>query len=138
MVSLDLRDAYLHVPIRWESRRYLRFAVQNGFKMLYFQFNALPFGLASAPHIFTKVLAEALQTLRSEGIQIIPYLDDLLLFADSPRQVEQNLSKTIDHLQHLGWLVNLEKSHLIPTRVFGEPDRLECPGFFWRRKKYGL
>lgn len=116
MVSLDLRDTYLHVLIRKESRQFLRFAMKKAFKTLYFQFNALPFGLASAPHIFTKILSEAPWILRSEGIHIIPYLDDLLIVADSADEVKQNLSRTIRHLQQLGWLVNQETSQLVPTQ----------------------
>lgn len=50
--SLDLSDAYLHVPIHKDSRKFLRFAVQNRV----FQFIALPFGITSGPTIFAKVI----------------------------------------------------------------------------------
>ena len=42
----------------------------------YFVFNVLPFGLASAGHIFTKVLKEAVMYWRNQGLKIIMYLDD--------------------------------------------------------------
>jgi len=44
-VSLDLKDAYLHVPILPAHRRYLKFI----FKGQTFHFTVLPFGLSSAP-----------------------------------------------------------------------------------------
>ena len=43
--SIDLSDAYLHIPIHPSSRKYLRFC----YKAQVFQFTSLPFGLATAP-----------------------------------------------------------------------------------------
>ncbi|VDI46194.1 Hypothetical predicted protein [Mytilus galloprovincialis] len=42
----------------------------------YFVFNVLPFGIASAGHIFTKVLKEVVKYWRKQGLKIIMYLDD--------------------------------------------------------------
>ena len=42
----------------------------------YFQFVALPFGLAYATHIFTKVLHEFIRVWRAQGLQTIVYVDD--------------------------------------------------------------
>lgn len=42
----------------------------------------LPFGLASAPWVFTKVLAVVLALLRQWGIAVTGYLYDLLLCGD--------------------------------------------------------
>jgi hypothetical protein len=53
LTSLDLKDAYFHIPIHPESRRYLRFLHQG----VVWQFKALPFGLNTAPRVFTKVTA---------------------------------------------------------------------------------
>ncbi|XP_073489937.1 uncharacterized protein [Aquarana catesbeiana] len=106
MVSLDLRDAYLHVPIAEASQRFLRLAVDVGGTTVHLQFQALPFGLFSSPRIFTKVLAEVMAFLRLQGISVIAYLDDLLLFAACPVQL----------VKGLGWLLNLEKSSLIPSQ----------------------
>src|SRR4029434_6250772 len=49
-ITIDLKDAYFHVPIHHRHRRYLRFA----FGGIAYQFNALPFGLSLAPRVFTK------------------------------------------------------------------------------------
>ncbi|XP_068214331.1 uncharacterized protein [Palaemon carinicauda] len=45
MVSLDLQDAYFHIPIHPTSSKFLRFVVQGKC----FQFKALCFGLNTAP-----------------------------------------------------------------------------------------
>ena len=49
MVSIDLKDAYLQVPIHPDSRKYLRFVVLNQV----FQFKALCFGLSTAAGFHT-------------------------------------------------------------------------------------
>ena len=43
--SIDLSDAYLHIPIHPNSRKYLRFYHRSQG----FQFASIPFGLATAP-----------------------------------------------------------------------------------------
>ena len=55
-VSVDLKDAYFHMPIHRKSRRLLRFATAGNDGLRVFQFRALPFGLTSAPRVFTKVI----------------------------------------------------------------------------------
>ncbi|XP_040215566.1 coiled-coil domain-containing protein 134 isoform X1 [Rana temporaria] len=92
MASIDLKDAYLHIPIAEDHQRFLRLAIDTGEEVLHLQFRALPFGLSSSPRIFTKVMAEVLAFLRLRGILIVAYLDDLLLFAPSPEQFSQGHS----------------------------------------------
>ena len=77
MVSMDMKDAYFHVPIHPESRKYLRF-VFNGKT---YQFRALCFGLSTAPQVFTRVLAPFAKFVHLAGIRIILYLDDWLVMA---------------------------------------------------------
>ncbi|CAJ0952991.1 unnamed protein product [Ranitomeya imitator] len=112
LCSVDIRDAYLHVPICVRHQRFLRFAIQEH----HYQFTALPFGLPSAPRVFTKVRAAVMAILRSKGILVIPYLDDLLIKGPSRRDGSQSLQLTLDVLLRLGWIINYQKSSLIPTR----------------------
>ena len=53
MASIDLREAYLQVPVHPESRRFLRF-VAHGHT---YQYKALCFSLSTAPQVFTRVMA---------------------------------------------------------------------------------
>ena len=77
VTSLDFSDAYFHIPINPRSRKYLRFHLHGQT----FQFTALPFGLATAPLEFTKVVKEVKLMAQSRGIRIHQYLDDWLLRA---------------------------------------------------------
>ena len=60
VTSVDFKDAYFHVPIQEQSRKYLRFHVQGQT----YQFKALPFGPSTAPMEFT-VLAKEVKLLAS-------------------------------------------------------------------------
>lgn len=111
LASIDIRDAYLHIPIAKSHQRFLRFAVGSE----HFQFVALPFGLASAPRVFTKVLAPIMALLRARGIVIIPYLDDLLVKASSRADCLLSLRISLDTLSRFGWVANRQKSFLVPS-----------------------
>ena len=113
-VSIDIQDAYLHVPMGRKIRKFLRFMV-NG---QVYQFTCLPFGLATSPREFTKLLRPVVQLLRLQGIRLHVYLDDWLIRADSPEEVSDHARLVIQLLQHLGWLVNYAKSDLTPSRDF--------------------
>ena len=75
--SVDLKNAYFHVPIVPHHRQFLRFAFQGR----HFQFRVLPFRLSLSPRVFTRCVAAALLPLQSQGMKILPYLDDLDLCA---------------------------------------------------------
>lgn len=49
MISLDVQDAYFHILVHPDSRKYLRFVFEDQI----FQFRALCFGLLTAPQVFT-------------------------------------------------------------------------------------
>lgn len=112
MISIDLQDAYLHVPILPAFQKYLRFAVG----WIHLQFQALPFGLCTSPRVFTKILISALVPLRERGLRIYHYLDDILLLASSPGQLVYHRDILLQSLRELGWLINSGKSQLAPTQ----------------------
>ena len=62
MVKVDLKDAYLTVPMHHSAYKYLRFT----WKGKCYEFTSLPFGLAPAPLIFTKLLKPIASFLRSQ------------------------------------------------------------------------
>ena len=74
-VSIDLTDAYLHVPIHRQSRKYLRFVHEDQV----YHFSALPFGMSLSPLIFSKLMDVIAAFLRQRAISVFPYLDDWLI-----------------------------------------------------------
>ena len=63
MVKLDLKDAYFTVPVWKGHQKFLRFI----WKETLWEFACLPFGLASAPRTFTKIMKPVVATLRNLG-----------------------------------------------------------------------
>ena len=112
LASIDLKDAYFHVPIHPASRKFLRFCINSQC----YQYWVLPFGLSTSPRIFTKFLAPVMGHLRLQGIQIFPYLDDLLLSAESKHLLKEQISTTLNTLKQTGFIINLKKSSLVPTQ----------------------
>ena len=120
---IDFKDAYFHIPIQEQSRKYLRFHVQGRT----YQFKALPFGLSTAPLEFQEVKLMAIH----QGIRIHQYLDDWYVRARSQQICLQHTQILVKMCQDLGWLVNLEKSELEPKQVF---DRLRTGGKAFRTR----
>ena len=114
VTSVDFKDAYFHIPIQEQSRKYLRFHVQGRT----YQFKALPFGLSTAPMEFTVLAKEVKLMAIHKGIRIHQYLDDWLVRARSQHLCLQHTRLLVQMCQNLGWLVNLEKSELEPKQVF--------------------
>ena len=112
--STDLSDAYLHIPIHPNSRRYLRFY----YKSQVFQFTSLPFGLATAPQVFTMIVKEVKLMALSRGLRLHQYLDNWLIRSQSQEEAQVNTQAVVDLTQSLGWIINQEKSELKPTQVF--------------------
>ena len=113
MASIDLREAYLQVPVHPESRPFLRF-VSNGHV---YQFKALCFGISTAPQIFTRVMAPVSAILHSMGIRMRRYLDDWLVQSSSRESLLRDLRVVLSLCHELGIVVNPEKSNLVPSQV---------------------
>ena len=71
LFKFDLKSSYHHVEIFPDHRKYLAFSWDFGDGVMkYFQFTVLPFGLSSAPYLFTKLLKPILRG----GAKEFPYL----------------------------------------------------------------
>ena len=112
--SLDLTDAYLHVPIHPRSRKYLRFTLKGRV----FHFRALPFGLSTSPYIFTLLMTVIATYLRRRAIILHPYLDNWLSRNQSRLILLEHRHFIIQLITSLGLIINQEKSDLIPTQMF--------------------
>ena len=91
----------------------------------YFVFTVLPFGLSSAPYIFTKCLKPLEKYWRLNGINIALFLEDGWLI-DSDRDTCAVLATNIwTDLRKAGFLTNDEKSQWCPSQI------LEWLGIIW-------
>ena len=113
-VSIDLTDAYLHVPIHHQSRKYLRFVHEDQV----YHFSALPFGMSLSPLIFSKLMDVIAAFLRQRAISVFPYLDDWLIKNLIHNRLITQTKICIQTIQSLGFLPNLKKSDLFPAQKF--------------------
>ena len=111
MIKLDLQDAYLQIPIHPDSRPFLQFSFLNR----RFQFKVLPFGLTTAPMVFTRVMATVASLLHQLGVRILLYLDDWLILARSREEYVRARDLTRSLCEELSIRLNLGKSPLSPT-----------------------
>ena len=114
VASLDLKDAYFHVPVHPSVRKYLRFAYQNRV----WQFKALPFGLSPAPWIFTMVVRELQVLAHRKSIFLHQYLDDWVVRHLQLQTLQKHLRSLISLGLQLGFMFNWAKSDLFPSKDF--------------------
>ena len=110
--KIDLQDAYFHVPIHPSSRKYLGFAFENRV----YQFQVLPFGLNTAPQVFTRLGHTVTAYLHRQGVSVIPYLDDWLVHHPDRQILLRHQALLIDTLDLVGFILNRKKSELNLTQ----------------------
>ena len=111
-IQIDLQDAYFHVPIHPNSRKYFRFAFENRV----YQFQVLPFGLNTAPQVFTRLGHTVTVYLHRQGISVIPYLDDWLIHHPDRQVLLRHQTLLINTLDLVGFILNRKKSELDLTQ----------------------
>ena len=105
--KLDIANDYLQIPVEEGSREYLTINTHKGL----FQYNRLPFGVASAPAIFQRAMEILLRGLK--GVSI--YLDDILITGPNLTEHIENLQQVLQRLSEAGLRLNKEKcSFLLP------------------------
>ena len=110
--SVDIEDAYFHVPMHWEFHKFLAFRLRG--KTYVFQF--LPFGLSPAPWAFSRVIKPIKRHLHTLLISIFSFLDDFLIFSTTPEKLQEVTKTVVEILQNLGFKINWEKSNINPSQ----------------------
>ena len=111
-ISLDLKDAYFHIPIQPHHRKFLRFSILN----TQYQFKAMCFGPTQAPRVFTKVVSVVTAYLRMHNIRLVAYLDDWLILNNQKEMLLRDREKVLNLLTQLGFIINVQKSQLLPSQ----------------------
>ena len=117
----DLSKGYHHINIFPGHQTFLGFSV----KEKYYSFTVLPFGLSTAPFIFTKVLREMVKYWRNHSIKIVMFLDDGWGTNKNQFLCSVDAEFVRNSLEKAGFVINYEKS------VWPPIQRLEWLGLFW-------
>ena len=98
--KLDLAQAYQQLPLDQKSQEYCIINTHQGL----YRFTRLPFGVASAPAVFQRVIDTILQGIP----HVLCYLDDLLITGTTEEEHLQNLEEVLRRLQQHG--ITLKRS----------------------------
>ena len=111
-ITIDLSDAYLHIPIFHGHRKYLGFC----FKNQCYQWKVMCFGPTSAPRVFTKLVSVVAAYLRIQNVRLAVYLDGWLNLNQNKCSLLQDRELCLNLLVSLGFMINLKKSNLYPSQ----------------------
>ena len=116
--KFDFKSGYHHIDILPEHQKYLGFAWEysNGITR-YFKFVVLPFGLASACYVFTKVVRPLVTKWRSLGIKSIVYIDDGINGQGSFDNTKTAARIVKSDIEKSGFVINMTKSDFEPKQV---------------------
>ena len=119
MFSFDLKSGYYHVDIAQEHETFLGFSwrVPDSIKEIFYVFTVLPFGLSSAPWVFTKVLKPLERHWRVQGLCIAIFLDDGWAIVQDREICRIKARAVRADLCNAGFVVNEEKLVWEPTQV---------------------
>ena len=113
--TLDLKSAYNQVPLTDDCKDLTAFITADGL----FRWRRIPFGLASAPSFFSKMMNSVLHECRSFCVW---YLDDICVFGPDAKTHDKFLKLVIEKLDQVGLVLNYSKCKLRQSSV----DFLGC------------
>ncbi|XP_072140440.1 uncharacterized protein [Dermacentor andersoni] len=118
--KIDLNRAYQQVVMSDASKQYLTLNTHKGL----FVVNRLPFGIASAPGIFQKIMETMLKDLKG----VCCYLDDILVTGKTLEDHLANLEALLERLQSRGVRVNKEKCSFFQSELHYLGHKISAEG----------
>ena len=114
-IGLDIKDAFLHIPIHEGSKKFLRFHWLG--ELLEWQ--VLVFGLTCSPRVITKVIKPVIAFLRATWqILISIYIDDILIQSRNQEMCSLHCQIVLLVFWSLGWSFKFEKCNFVPSQQF--------------------
>ena len=115
LFKFDIKQGYHHIDIAEQHQKYLGFSWEINGRNRYFVFTVLPFGLTSAPFIFTKVMRVLVKHWRENCVRIACFIDDGAGVGATFEKTKKHSYFVKNSLQLSGFIVNEEKSIWFPT-----------------------
>lgn len=116
LMKYDIHSAYHHLNVYEPHTDMLGFSWEIEGEITYFKFLVLPFGLSTAPYIYSKVMRPLVCKWRGEGKKVTMYLDDGF-GCDTTLESTYLMSAEIKHdLILSGFVPKAEKCFWEPTQ----------------------
>jgi len=100
---LDLWSGYYQVPMADSDKDKTAFICPAGF----FQFERMPQGVTGAPATFQRIMEQTVGDMNL--LEVLVYLDDLIVFGATLEEHETRLLKVLDRLRDEGLKLSLDK-----------------------------
>ena len=110
-------SGYHHIDIHPDYFQFLGFQWEDKGRPCYYVFSVLPFGLCTAPYLFTKLMRPLIKLWRGKGLKAIIYLDDGIVSVKGEHQAREASAQVRDDLEKAGFIVNTEKSSWVPSQI---------------------
>ena len=100
---IDLKSGFYQIPMREADKEKTAFICPLGF----YQFERMPQGVKGAPATFQRLMEKCMSGLNM--MEVLVYMDDLIIFSQSLEEMEKRLARVLDRLQEFGLKVSPEK-----------------------------
>ncbi|KAL1264128.1 hypothetical protein QQF64_004483 [Cirrhinus molitorella] len=108
---LDLRSGYYQIAMAEADKEKTAFICPLGF----YQFERMPQGVTGAPATCQRLMERVVGDMNL--LQVLVYLDDLIVFGKSLEEHEERLLKVLDRLEEAGLKVSIDKCCFCQNRV---------------------
>lgn len=108
---LDLRSGYYQIAMSEDDKEKTAFICPLGF----FQFERMPQGITGAPATFQRLMEKAVGDMNL--LQVLVYLDDLIVFGKTLEEHEERLLKVLDRLGEVKLKLSVDKCQICLPRV---------------------
>jgi hypothetical protein len=118
LFTVDLKSGYQHIDIHEDYSQYLEFEWEGQ----YYVFTQLPFNLATACYVFTKVMRQLVKLWCTRGIRTIAYIDNFLFACRTTAEFSRVQTSILSDLATAGLIIFRKKvsAFLQPrSQVFG-------------------
>lgn len=108
---LDLRSGYCQIAMADEDKEKTAFICPLGF----YEFERMPQGVSGAPATFQRLMERAVGDMHL--LEVIVYLDDIIVFGSTLEEHEERLLKVLTRLEEYGLKISLDKCQLCMPQV---------------------
>ena len=107
--KLDMRQAYQQLELAEESREYVVITTPKGL----FRYTRLPFGIASAPGMFQRVMESLLKGIKS----VMVFIDDILIVRESDKGNLESLEEVLRRLEKANLRLKKSKCQFLQRSI---------------------